>query len=142
MIRSCRIPPLLNRICDDENIRSALLVTSDGELLGASTKKPIKDPESFGSLVADMAVEYRRLGHEFAAVDAIHRSRSDMQCLLMDLDQGLIGVAVVSTASSAVNDCFVIAVAAPDAPPGLFKAKLQGLAVYVQESLSTLAETT
>jgi hypothetical protein len=160
MIRSCRIPPVLDRICD-EKIRIALLVTADGELLGASTPRAPPstaakeadarstvsppaaalsskllqdDPEAFGALVADIALGYCRLGEEYAAVDAVQRSRSHMQCLLMDMDKGVVGV------SSCLGcDCFVIAVAEPDAPPGLLKARLQALAVHVQEAFSAVS---
>lgn len=38
MIRSSRIPPLLDRICTD-GIVSSLLISKDGELLGSSTNK-------------------------------------------------------------------------------------------------------
>jgi hypothetical protein len=135
MIRSTRIPYVLNRICDD-TIVSALLVTVDGELLGASTKTIQKNPESFGTLVADIALDYHRLGEEFAAADGVvHRSKSFMQCLLIEMDLGLVGVAACSGI-----DCFVVAVAKADAPPGLVKARLQTLAIHVQESLSTLTE--
>lgn len=161
MIRSCRIPPVLDRICDGK-IRTALLVTADGELLGASTPQALpskeasptvpkssssppssaalsskllqEDPEAFGALVAEIALGYCRLGEEYAAVDAVQRSRSHMQCLLMEMDAGLIAV------SSCLGcDCFVIAVAEPDAPPGLLKARLQALAVHVQEAFSTVS---
>jgi len=137
MIRSCRIPPVLNRVCDDK-IRSAFLVTADGELLGMSNKNaPLSDPDSFATLVADIAVGYCNLGEEFAAVDAVHRTRSHLQCLLLELDLGLVGVS-----SCVGSDCFVVAVAAPDALPGLLKARLQALAVHVQESFSTVADGT
>jgi hypothetical protein len=139
MIRSGRIPPVLNRICDD-TIHSALLVTNDGELLGASNvnhKNSRRDPEAFGTLLADIALDYLRLGEEYAAVDAVQRSKSHMQCLLMELELGLVGVA-----SCLGIDCLVIAVADADAPPGLVKARLQALAVHVQEALSPLTEAT
>jgi hypothetical protein len=143
MIRSGRIPPVLNRICDD-TIHSALLVTNDGELLGASNVNfklqnsiNSRDPEAFGTLLADIALDYLRLGEEYAAVDAVHRNKSHMRCLLMELDLGLVGVA-----SCLGIDCLVIAVADADAPPGLVKAKLQALAVHVQEALSPLTEPT
>ena len=49
-------------------------------------------------------------------------------------DKGLVGV------SSCLGcDCFVIAVAEPDAPPGLLKARLQALAVHVQEAFSAVS---
>jgi hypothetical protein len=118
MIRSRRIPQVLDRICDDKLILSALLVTADGELLGTSTNRQAlqPDPESFGTLVADMAVDYIRLGEDYG-------NGSN--------EQGTVGVAQC-------GDCFVMAVAAPDAPLGLIKARLEAVAVHVQEGLSTL----
>ncbi|CAB9502684.1 expressed unknown protein [Seminavis robusta] len=175
MIRSCRIPPILNRICDDV-IHTSLLVTADGELLGASTKRsssslfgPPPDGnttttttpnnninnstintsgaiENLGTLIADIAVDYHRLGEEYAGIDqgATTRSnnnsnsnKSQLQCLLMELELGLVAV---STCGS--FDCLVIAIASPTAPLGLVKARIQTLALYVQEALSPLAENT
>lgn len=120
-------------------IHAALLVTVDGELLGISTSTsntstPMKDPASLGTLVAEIAADYLRLGEEFASVDAVHRSRSHLQCLLLELDLGTVGVAACGA------DCLVVAVAAETAPPGLVKARLDALALYVQEALSTLQE--
>jgi len=163
MIRSTRIPPILNRICDD-TIHSALLVTADGELLGASTRKcsPSLFPasssdssslasstsaiENLGTLIADIAVDYQRLGEEYAAIDgpysvSLHQQqqqrsgKSQLQCLLMDLELGLVAVS-----SCGSFDCLVIAIASPTAPLGVVKARIQTLSVYVQESLSPLAE--
>ena len=149
MIRSCRIPPILNRVCDDV-IHSALLVTADGELLGASTKKSSASLfatdstsmasgaiENLGTLVADIAVDYHRLGEEYAGVDGAQRSKSQLQCLLMELELGLVAVS-----SCGSFDCLVIAIASPTAPLGLVKARIQTLALYVQEALSPLAENT
>ena len=139
MIRSCSIPPVLNRICDD-TIHSALLVTTDGELLGASTKNNnsnrIKDPQALGALIADMGVDYMRLGEELAAVDAVQRSKSHMRCVLLELELGVVGVAACLGI-----DCLVIAVADADVPLGQMKAKLEGLSTFVQESFSSLSET-
>ena len=156
MIRSCRIPPILNRVCDDV-IHSALLVTADGELLGASTKKSSaslftasegstsSSPsassgaiENLGTLIADIAVDYHRLGEEYAGLDGAQRNnKSQLQCLLMELELGLVAVS-----SCGSFDCLVIAIASPTAPLGLVKAKIQTLALYVQEALSPLAENT
>ena len=138
MIRASSIPTVLNRICDDK-IHSVLLVTTDGELMGASTvnTKMILDTEAVGALLADVGVDYARLGEEFAGVDATQqRSRSHLQCLLVELELGLVGL----TACIGI-DCMVIAIAKPDAPLGLVKAKLQALAAHVQESFSTLTES-
>jgi hypothetical protein len=130
MIRSCRIPSVLNRVCD-ASIQSALLVTNDGELLGASTISPTQmDPETLGTLIADIAMDYRRLGEDMGAIS------SKSQCLLLEMEHGLICV------TSCIGiDCMVIAIAQADAPPGMVKAKLQALAVHVQEGLSLLTET-
>ena len=232
MIRSGCIPPLLDRICTDK-IRSALLVTYDGELLGTSSRAAsslnssnatnngtsslssssqtalssslaVTDPESFGTLVADIAFDYLQLGSDaYAHLDAVPRTKSHLQCLLLQLDQGLIGVSSCvgnmgsssnktnatnnnTTGSSSTNPttggtsatgatsvsgstsasstsetgtasannpvtantkqqlsspmigCFVIAVADVDCPPGLIKARLQELAVHVQEAFSNV----
>jgi hypothetical protein len=161
MIRSCRIPPILNRICDDV-IHTALLVTADGELLGASTKKssaslftpPAEGVsasttsgaiENLGTLIADIAVDYHRLGEEYAGLQdgAVQpqqprnssNNKSQLQCLMMELELGLVAVS-----SCGSFDCLVIAIASPTAPLGLVKAKIQTLALYVQEALSPLAE--
>ena len=142
MIRSCRIPPVLNRICD-EQIPTALLVTLDGELLGTSNIYPhVKDPESFGTLLADIAVDYKRLGEEYASAATTEQrprssSSSHLQCLLIQFDGGLAGAAACESA-----DCLVLAMAKPDTPPGLLKARLQSLADHVQESMSLLMEST
>ena len=144
MIRSCRIPQILSRICDDSVIESAMLVTSDGELLG-TTSTTFVNPEGqresmehLGTLIADIAVDYQRLGEEYGTIDSTTTlsKKSHLQCLLLEMEQGLIGV------SGCVGiDCFVIGLAGPSAPPGMIKAKLQALAEHVQEALSPLTET-
>jgi predicted regulator of Ras-like GTPase activity (Roadblock/LC7/MglB family) len=128
MIRSRRIPQVLDKICDEKDILSAALVTSDGELLGTSTSKQglTPDPESFGTLVADIAIDYIRLGEEYG-----NGGRSQLQCLLMELEQGTVAV-------SQCGECLVLAVAAVNAPPGLVKAKIEAVAIHVQEALLTL----
>ena len=102
MIRSCRIPPILSRILDqnvvgDNNrngddccLLAAMLVSADGELLGSSTSATgsgngnnststttfisptTGDKESLsnlGTLIADIAVDYQRLGEEYAQIE-------------------------------------------------------------------------
>ncbi|KAL7565108.1 hypothetical protein ACA910_005116 [Epithemia clementina (nom. ined.)] len=138
MIRACRIPPVLNRICD-ESIPSALLVTFNGEILGASNAFPHhKDPAFFGTLVADIASDYQRAGEDYSSINhhaASPASKSHLRCLLIEMDGGCVGV----SACSAV-DCFVIAVARPDTPHGLLKGRLEKLASFIEESLSILSE--
>ncbi len=163
MIRSCRIPSVLRRICTDSVIQTALLVTTDGELLGSTattflspdgtTKESI---ESLGTLIADIAVDYGKLGEEYANLDppntiitkpnppssasssssSTPSKKSHLQCLLLELELGLVAV------STCVGvDCMVIAIAAPNAPLGTVKARLQAITAHVQEGLSPLAMT-
>jgi hypothetical protein len=158
MIRSCRIPDILRRICTDQNvIQTALLVTSDGELLG-STATTFVSPdgtskesiESLGTLIADIAMDYASLGDEYALLDELQQpqhsqaetsatqqpKKSHLQCLLIELELGLVGVSMCMGV-----DCMVIAIAAPSAPLGSVKASLLATAEYVQEALSPLTET-
>ena len=140
MIRSSRIPAALDRICGSGDILThALLVTADGELLGCSSDSPKNTSSSFGTLVADIAADYVRLGEEYATADPQRKDGggSHMQCLLIEMDLGLVAVADCQGI-----DCFVIAVAKPDAPLGLVKARLQAMALHFQESLSTVTEAT
>mmetsp|Transcript_8294 Transcript_8294/g.20410 ORF Transcript_8294/g.20410 Transcript_8294/m.20410 type:complete len:190 (+) Transcript_8294:150-719(+) len=181
MIRSCRIPSVLRRICTDNVIQTALLVTTDGELLGSTattflspdgtTKESI---ESLGTLIADIAVDYGKLGEEYANLDPggippktlntpsggasvvsaasgnsagtaqsppqqatpLPTKKSHLQCLFLELELGLVAV------SACVGvDCMVIAIAAPNAPLGTVKARLQAITAHVQEALSPLAMT-
>jgi len=128
MIRSCRIPPMLSRICGD-GIEAALLVTIDGELLGASyplSEKLEKSITEVGSLVTEIASDYARLGHELDS--------PQLQFLTLELELNTVAV------SSAGNDCLVIAICSPDTPQGMTKARLQALASQVQEALTPLQE--
>lgn len=187
MIRSRRIPQVLDRICDEHTIVSAVLVTLDGELLGTSTPSEgepttglcrlAPDPEAFGTLVADICMEYIRLGEACqgqllaangssrsrAALSGmattsrdpgtttssrpspnsstststtipLHKSTPQLQCLLIELEQGTIA------ASQCGTECLVLALAAPGAAPGLVKTKLEAVSAYLQEALSTLGE--
>ena len=62
--------------------------------------------------------------------------KSHLQCLLLELELGLVAV------STCVGvDCMVIAIAAPNAPLGTVKARLQAITAHVQEGLSPLAMT-
>ena len=138
MIRSGRIPPVLNRICD-EQIPTALLVTTDGELLGSSNRFPpprggTVNAESLGTLLADIAVDYKRLGEEYAAATE-ERRPSHLDALLISFQGGLAGAAACESL-----DCFVLALAKADTPPGLLKARLRSLADHVQESMSLLMD--
>lgn len=144
MIRSARIPHVLSRICTDQVIQSAVLVTADGELLGSTSTTFISPDgtresiESLGTLIADIAVDYQRLGDEYAGLDGSGNAqkKSHLQCLFLELEQGLVAV------SSCVGvDCFIIAIAAPNAALGMIKAKLQAITEFVQEGLSPLKET-
>jgi hypothetical protein len=96
MLRSSRIPTLLNRICTD-GIVSSYLITIDGELLGCSNIQPHStssssnpkntspispedsedprstwenmDPSDIGALVAEVVEDYKRLGLELALLN-------------------------------------------------------------------------
>lgn len=130
MIRSCRIPPMLSRICGD-GVEAALLVTTDGELLGVSHPLPEtleKTISEVGSLVTEVFADYARLGVE---LDSPH-----LQFLTIELELNTVAV------SSAGSDCLVICVCAPKTPQGMIKARLQALASHVQEALTPLQEPT
>mmetsp|Transcript_6396 Transcript_6396/g.9052 ORF Transcript_6396/g.9052 Transcript_6396/m.9052 type:complete len:145 (-) Transcript_6396:208-642(-) len=141
MIRSCRIPPLLSRICGD-GINAALVVTNDGELLGSAQSPKsaamMMEPEEVshvGSLVTEIAMDYSRLGNELELLDPTLRAvKNSIQCLIMELDMGLVAV------SSAGSDCLVIALADSTAHHGMLKARLTALSSHVQEALSPLTE--
>lgn len=149
MIRSARIPSVLSRICADNVIQTAVLVTGDGELLGSTSStfigadgKP-ESVEHLGTLIADIAVDYQRLGDEYAMLGSTANAESDaptkkshLQCLLLELDQGLVGVS-----SCIGSDVLIIGVATPDAPMGMIKARLETITEHVQEALSPLTET-
>jgi hypothetical protein len=92
-------------------------------------------------------VDYSRMGEEYAALDmnqpgdsvtmplgsSSSNSRSHLQCLLLELELGLVGVSMCVGI-----DCMVIAIASPSAPLGMVKARLQAITEYVQEALSPL----
>ncbi len=74
MLRASNIPPLLSRITGD-GIHTALLVTSDGELLGSSctssdcvTKKDETYVANVGSLLAEVTSEYNRAGNDVSLI--------------------------------------------------------------------------
>ncbi|KAG7372717.1 hypothetical protein IV203_018860 [Nitzschia inconspicua] len=161
MIRSSRIPNILRKglLTDNANpntaIQTALLVTTDGELLGSTASTFISPDgtskesiESLGTLIADIAVDYSRMGEEYAVLDMAQpgdsvtmslagnsniRKNSHLQCLLLELELGLVGVSMCVGI-----DCMVIAIASPNAPLGMVKARLQAITEYVQEALSPL----
>jgi len=91
MLRARRVPPLLSRITGN-GIHTVLLVTSDGELLGSTTtvqqssaqsgEKSVSnnnstvlpgglDLASIGSLVAEVATDYKRAGNELSLLHGI-----------------------------------------------------------------------
>ena len=169
MIRSTNIPIILNRICDDTNILSALLVTSDGELLGHSNRSSsassttlnrnhpplplLPTPESLGTLIADIALDYHRLGEEFSTLknhtESPPHSSSKMECLYIEMELGIVGISSCNSSSSSSNNtgdvgCFVIVIAALDAPLGYIQMRLQTVTTHIQESLlsSTVLTTT
>lgn len=143
MIRSARIPSVLSRICTDKVIQTAVLVTADGEMLGSTSSTFVgvdgnrESIEHLGTLIADIAVDYQRLGDEYAGLDGntTTTKKSHLQCLLLELEQGLVGVS-----SCIGSDVLIIGIAAPNAPLGMIKARLETIAEHVQEALSPLTE--
>ena len=146
MIRSARIPSLLSRICSDKIIQTAVLVTSDGELLGSTSPTFTtadgnrESIDNLATLIGDIAVDYQRMGDEYAGLDASsngHPKKSHMQCLFLELDQGLVAVSGCQG-----SNVLIIGIAAPNAPLGMIKARLESLTEHVQEAFSPLIETT
>ena len=145
MIRSTRIPGILSRITSDNVIQTAILVTGDGELLGATSPTFIspegtkESVEYLGTLVADIAADYGRLGHEYAQLEqqSTKTKRSHLKCLLLELDHGLVAVS-----ACAEVDYLVIGIAAPNAPMGMVKARLEAITDHIQEALAPLAPVT
>ena len=152
MIRSARVPSILSRITTDKVIQTAILVTTDGELLG-STSSTFVSPvdgskesiENIGTLLADIAIDYQRLGDDYSQLETNvsmgggvppPKKPSHLQCLLLEFDQGLIGVS-----ACAGVDYLVMGIAAPDAPMGMIKTRLQLMAEHVQEALAPLTAT-
>ena len=209
MLRASNIPPLLSRITGD-GIHTALLVTSDGELLGSSgtssdcvTKKDDTYFANVGSLLAEVTSEYKRAGndislilrrlipadtgipavtsattttesagttssnttttnssnvpstnsiqqpatlvtsavtrhppHTTSGVRASTGGVAPLQCLIVELEKGIAGVA-----STGFNtNCLVIALAENTVPIGLIRARLLTLANIVGDALQQLAE--
>jgi predicted regulator of Ras-like GTPase activity (Roadblock/LC7/MglB family) len=121
---------MLSRICGN-GIQAALLVTTDGELLGTSSPLDETLEKSIcetGSLITEIAADYQRLGHELDS--------PTLKFLLLELE--LITVAVCS----AGKDCLVICMADPTTPHGMIKARLRALASHVKEALTPLTEPT
>ena len=137
MLKSSRIPPLLNRVCNN-GISSAYLITSDGALLGASSTfaHPI-DPSDLGALVAEVAEDYKRLGTELSLIkkkdDLSSSTSSSMEekkekiCVLIQLEKGLLGI------SSATDSTYVVALG-DSVEHGWLKMQLQALAGHVRDS--------
>lgn len=156
MIRSARIPSILSRITNDHVIQTGILVTTDGELLGSTASTFVsavdgskESIENLGTLLADIAVDYQRLGDHYSQLESndgggnsasmgggvgASKKPSHLQCLLLEFDQGLVGVS-----ACAGVDYLVIGIASPDAPMGMIKARLQLIAEHVQEALAPLA---
>lgn len=190
MIRSSRIPPLLNKVCTD-GILSCYLITSDGELLGCSdahlsrdtaitayknsdhqpSSWDIMDPNDVSALVAEVVDDYKRLGFELSLLNtaqyqggsgsnigstspsletvsgtathsssssakhASEKARGRLNCLIVEMEKGLIGIAT-ATAST-----YVVALTDSTAQHGYLKMKLTSLANYVRDSFSPLEDS-
>ena len=173
MLRASNIPPLLSRITGD-GIHTALLVTSDGELLGSATTRQdlsfVSDDNiaSIGSLIAEVAADYKRAGNDLAALDGKssisaseknpttasarsvggttrstngvgHPNTSAVPALKCLLVEFEQGIAGVASTGSYAG-CLVIALAESTVEVGLIRARVMTLASYVGEALTQLAE--
>lgn len=142
MLKSSRIPPLLNRVCNN-GISSAYLITSDGALLGASStlSHPI-DPSDLAALVAEVVEDYKRLGSELSLIkkkddntannlssstSSSIEEKKEKLCVLIQLEKGLLGIA------SATDSSYVVALG-ESVQHGWLKMQLQALAGHVRES--------
>jgi hypothetical protein len=139
MLKSSRIPPLLNRVCNN-GISSAYLITSDGALLGASSTfaHPI-DPSDLGALVAEVVEDYKRLGTELSLIkkkddhnlsssaSSSMEEKKEKICVLIQLEKGLLGI------SSATDSTYVVALG-ESVQHGWLKMQLQALAGHVRDS--------
>jgi predicted regulator of Ras-like GTPase activity (Roadblock/LC7/MglB family) len=117
---------MLYRITGD-GILGAMVVTSDGELLGTS-KNSSSSTADRATLVTDVALDYIRLGNEL--------NEQRLEYLEIDTTDATVGVA------SAGPECFVIAIASPDVPAGLLRARVTACAAHVEGSLIPLTEDT
>ena len=74
MLRSSRIPPLLNRICTD-GIISSYLITIDGELLGCSNIQPSKTNTSTSA---------KKNGNDIPSMQINEPSSSEEMMMMME----------------------------------------------------------
>lgn len=138
MLRSQAIPEVLDRICD-EWVDAAIVLNSDGELLGSSSH--YDEPEELCTLLADVALDYQHVGEEYSGVAGEEES-NQLKYLLIEIEVGLVGIAPCPGI-----ECFVIAISkssetksASSTPRGLVTARLAELATYFQEALVPLIE--
>lgn len=138
MLRSQAIPEVLDRICD-EWIDAAIVLNSDGELLGSNSQ--YNEPEELGTLLADVALDYQHLGEEYLGVTG-EGEASQLKFVLIEMELGLVGIAACPGI-----ECFVIAISkttdrktATSTPRGLVTARLGELATYFQDTLVPLIE--
>ena len=133
MLRASRIPPLLSRILGD-GMDGAMLLTSDGELLGSafttssihdinnknesSSSSFVLDAASMGALVAEVTNDYARAGRELlhqgsqssqSNIRQGHEGQgnngSELECLIIETELGrVIGVACCSFYTSNSSD--------------------------------------
>jgi len=116
MIRSCRIPAVLRRICGNNTedtaaaIQVALLVSTDGELLG-STATTFVGPdgtsesiESLGALIADIAVDYSKLGEEYANLDPPNYNNNNTTIYTAGSSGSVTGASVSSAGYNSANN--------------------------------------
>ena len=126
MIRSSQIPPLLHRITGN-GIKSAMLVTGDGELLGTSHSRHAEHHEDQATLITDVILDYNRLGTE------LHQLK--LPYVEIELSHATIGVA-----SAGSSDCLVIALADDTVASGLLKSRVLACASHVHDSFMPMSD--
>jgi len=164
MLRSRHIPPVLSRVTGD-GIHTALLLTADGDLLGAYTTKSSPpdlsdeaqvtkeagndlDVASISALVAEVTGDYKRAGHELSFLRGPQRTSQPtaypLKCLLLEMEFGMLGIASTAAFTSTPSraDCYVAAIADSSLHdcPGLLKARISACAGHIGEALLQLAE--
>lgn len=111
MIRSSRIPSVLNRVCkDDPLIENTMLLTVHGELLGAS---------SCTAPTWALSKIWEEYDH----------NNTNLNCLLLEMEEGILTV-------MPVGNVLVVTQSRPEAPLGQVHVRAKLLAAHVQEALS------
>jgi len=107
-------------------IHEAMVVTSDGELLGTSHRRSSSKHSHKATLITDITLDYIRLGNEL--------NQRQLTYSEMEMSDATIGIA------SAGPECFVIAIAEQNVASGLLKDRVTACAAHVKGSLMPLTD--